>query len=155
MVKIGRNEQCPCNSGKKYKKCCLAKNESEAMEFNNMMTEKLTAGDPLTEKLHRLNQYLLDRYQIRVVNLTNYLVMDLINRINTMYSNKRNIVIAAERNDVNEKFFQTKSDDEACDMIVIYCNNYLCFNYDNEWDDMIERLDTIINPKGKGKRTIK
>jgi SEC-C motif len=23
--KIGRNEQCPCGSGKKYKKCCLAK----------------------------------------------------------------------------------------------------------------------------------
>lgn len=21
--KIGRNEPCPCNSGKKYKKCCL------------------------------------------------------------------------------------------------------------------------------------
>jgi uncharacterized protein YchJ len=24
-VKIGRNEQCPCGSGKKYKKCCLDK----------------------------------------------------------------------------------------------------------------------------------
>jgi len=24
-VKTGRNEQCPCNSGKKYKKCCGAK----------------------------------------------------------------------------------------------------------------------------------
>jgi len=21
--KIGRNEQCPCGSGKKYKRCCL------------------------------------------------------------------------------------------------------------------------------------
>lgn len=26
--KVGRNDQCPCNSGKKYKKCCL---ESEAV----------------------------------------------------------------------------------------------------------------------------
>jgi len=25
--KIGRNEQCPCGSGKKYKKCCLNKKE--------------------------------------------------------------------------------------------------------------------------------
>jgi preprotein translocase subunit SecA len=24
--KVGRNEPCPCGSGKKYKKCCLAKN---------------------------------------------------------------------------------------------------------------------------------
>ena len=23
--KTGRNEQCPCKSGKKYKKCCLEK----------------------------------------------------------------------------------------------------------------------------------
>ncbi len=22
--KVGRNDPCPCNSGKKYKKCCLA-----------------------------------------------------------------------------------------------------------------------------------
>ncbi|HZB93243.1 MAG TPA: SEC-C metal-binding domain-containing protein [Stellaceae bacterium] len=25
MAKIGRNEPCPCGSGKKYKRCCLAK----------------------------------------------------------------------------------------------------------------------------------
>ena len=23
--KIGRNEKCPCGSGKKYKKCCIGK----------------------------------------------------------------------------------------------------------------------------------
>lgn len=27
MAKIGRNAPCPCGSGKKYKKCCLAKDE--------------------------------------------------------------------------------------------------------------------------------
>ena len=26
--KIGRNEPCSCGSGKKYKKCCLDKNEN-------------------------------------------------------------------------------------------------------------------------------
>jgi tetratricopeptide (TPR) repeat protein len=25
MAKIGRNDRCPCGSGKKYKQCCLAK----------------------------------------------------------------------------------------------------------------------------------
>ncbi|HIZ71748.1 MAG TPA: SEC-C domain-containing protein [Candidatus Atopostipes pullistercoris] len=24
--KIGRNDPCPCGSGKKYKKCCMKKN---------------------------------------------------------------------------------------------------------------------------------
>ncbi|MGL4345049.1 MAG: SEC-C metal-binding domain-containing protein [Cellulosilyticaceae bacterium] len=26
-IQVGRNEECPCGSGKKYKKCCLNKNE--------------------------------------------------------------------------------------------------------------------------------
>ncbi|RJQ54880.1 MAG: hypothetical protein C4530_16565 [Desulfobacteraceae bacterium] len=25
MAKIGRNDPCPCGSGKKYKRCCLNK----------------------------------------------------------------------------------------------------------------------------------
>lgn len=29
-MKIGRNDPCPCGSGKKYKKCCLAKDEAAA-----------------------------------------------------------------------------------------------------------------------------
>jgi SWIM/SEC-C metal-binding protein len=27
-VLVGRNDPCPCKSGKKYKKCCLQKDES-------------------------------------------------------------------------------------------------------------------------------
>jgi len=29
MVKIGRNDPCPCGSGQKYKKCCLVKEKSQ------------------------------------------------------------------------------------------------------------------------------
>jgi tetratricopeptide (TPR) repeat protein len=28
MAKIGRNDRCPCGSGKKYKQCCLAKDQA-------------------------------------------------------------------------------------------------------------------------------
>jgi len=28
-MKIGRNDPCPCGSGKKYKKCCLDKTTPE------------------------------------------------------------------------------------------------------------------------------
>ena len=31
MAKIGRNEPCPCGSGKKYKACCLSKDETAAI----------------------------------------------------------------------------------------------------------------------------
>lgn len=30
-MKIGRNDLCPCNSGKKYKKCCMRKTEEQKM----------------------------------------------------------------------------------------------------------------------------
>lgn len=32
-MKTGRNEPCPCGSGKKYKKCCLGKTEATSREF--------------------------------------------------------------------------------------------------------------------------
>jgi tetratricopeptide (TPR) repeat protein len=32
MVKPGRNDPCPCGSGNKYKKCCLAKDEAAERE---------------------------------------------------------------------------------------------------------------------------
>lgn len=32
MAKPGRNDRCPCASGKKYKACCLAKDEAAARE---------------------------------------------------------------------------------------------------------------------------
>ena len=31
MAEIGRNAPCPCGSGKKYKKCCLAKDEARVL----------------------------------------------------------------------------------------------------------------------------
>ncbi|HPD61710.1 MAG TPA: SEC-C metal-binding domain-containing protein, partial [Thermodesulfobacteriota bacterium] len=33
MEKIGRNDPCPCGSGKKYKKCCLIKQGDQGGEF--------------------------------------------------------------------------------------------------------------------------
>ena len=32
MVKRGRNDPCPCGSGKKFKKCCLGKSKEEVMQ---------------------------------------------------------------------------------------------------------------------------
>src|SRR5262249_9121877 len=32
MAKIGRNEPCPCKSGKKYKRCCEPKAQAQAAE---------------------------------------------------------------------------------------------------------------------------
>jgi hypothetical protein len=39
-VRIGRNEQCPCGSKKKYKNCCIDKEDSVSIDINNDMEIK-------------------------------------------------------------------------------------------------------------------
>jgi hypothetical protein len=47
-VKIGRNEKCPCGSGKKYKYCCYSKdsNKKETPEIDE--TEPTAAAEEET-----------------------------------------------------------------------------------------------------------
>lgn len=48
MLKIGRNDPCPCGSGKKYKRCCLKKDDEESLRVSkyrnalSMLTDRLT-----------------------------------------------------------------------------------------------------------------
>lgn len=145
MPKVGRNEPCPCDGGKKYKNCCETK-DIEALKKGSGFDVR--AGEPIeSERMLRLNQYLLDRYQMRVVNVTNMLSTFTVNRINSENS-KRDVVVAAERCECNDGVFQRKGEDVS-DVILIYKNNYLCFNYENEWDDMIKKLDNLIRSSKK------
>lgn len=60
MVKIGRNELCPCGSGKKYKKCCLEKEKSLQMKgnvsrnFNFLLTYEEVNELSTSEIIHKL-----------------------------------------------------------------------------------------------------
>lgn len=40
-MKIGRNDLCPCKSGKKYKKCCLSKDEYLPKKLGGILEEDL------------------------------------------------------------------------------------------------------------------
>lgn len=65
MAKIGRNQPCPCGSGKKYKNCCLAADETSAAAARDEQRRFAPApptparglrwGPPLDED-HRLDQ---------------------------------------------------------------------------------------------------
>ena len=41
---IGRNDPCHCGSGRKYKHCCLEKDEAEARSANTQAAEATTAS---------------------------------------------------------------------------------------------------------------
>ena len=46
-MKVGRNDPCPCGSGKKYKHCCYAKDsiKHEAPEPEEVASEDVVDGD--------------------------------------------------------------------------------------------------------------
>ncbi len=64
-MKTGRNEPCPCGSGKKYKKCCLLKewNASPADTEKTAGTEdeRLEMREMLTRAMHNWRRRLLAR----------------------------------------------------------------------------------------------
>ena len=37
---VGRNEPCPCGSGRKYKQCCLSQDETKARQARAKVAEK-------------------------------------------------------------------------------------------------------------------
>src|SRR4051812_13585756 len=43
-MKTGRNDPCPCGSGKKYKKCCLPKEELSAAAVRESMARGRETG---------------------------------------------------------------------------------------------------------------
>ena len=53
LEKIGRNEPCPCGSGKKYKHCCLEKHEAARKVKDTQQEENLRAKEREQEQLIR------------------------------------------------------------------------------------------------------
>lgn len=43
-MKIGRNDLCPCGSGKKYKKCCLYKKHQNNLLFDYEFLNNCTSN---------------------------------------------------------------------------------------------------------------
>lgn len=47
-IKIGRNDKCPCGSGRKYKKCCLIKEMKEKQIINDL--ENISKSTKIADK---------------------------------------------------------------------------------------------------------
>jgi hypothetical protein len=62
MAKIGRNQPCPCGSGKKYKRCCLARDQAaRADAFPPPVAPVAPPGDHFGEtELDRLSNSVVD-----------------------------------------------------------------------------------------------
>ena len=106
MSKIGRNDPCPCGSGKKYKHCCVGKIiemepspnvfPSDQLEKYKKMAEKWDSDEPIptfnemmgkpnlaTKELHRITQTMGERvFDFDSMDELNHFAMTQQNQIN-------------------------------------------------------------------------
>ncbi len=53
-MKVGRNDPCPCGSGKKYKKCCLLQVQQQAITARKAQQATVTTTKPTITSSERL-----------------------------------------------------------------------------------------------------
>jgi tetratricopeptide (TPR) repeat protein len=67
--KIGRNDPCPCGSGKKYKRCCLEKHEEEARAAAAAAREEEAPSSRSLSAYYADNDEVPDELSNRVIEL--------------------------------------------------------------------------------------
>src|SRR5258706_15656101 len=79
MPTVGRNEPCPCGSGKKYKRCCLQRDEAAMLATRAAQpSEPATLAD-IKGALHtRFEEYQATREEVVELDQASNAVIDLI-----------------------------------------------------------------------------
>lgn len=150
MPKIKPNENCPCGSMKKYKKCCLIKTMEQDMqrlqEFNQSLD--ILYSKEIFEELRDISDYFKSHHDVHSIDITTIVNNLNLNQIYDRYK-KTHTMLLVRRNQDNESVFKMKKAKSNEDIIVIYRNHIQMFNYSSEYHDAI----TEINKWFKG-RTI-
>ena len=80
--KIGRNELCPCGSGKKYKRCCLEEDEkNERKNVKDEYFQRIKEEDNLSDNqvaTIKAIDYILEKYGDAVNNAIQHFVAVLL-----------------------------------------------------------------------------
>jgi len=140
--KIKRNERCFCHSGKKYKVCCLDKEES----VHATQRERIIYGDEysspeLKETADLIKAEFPDHEVIDVSNVANeqtYKPLQL-----QHYSKK--VVMLLERNENNESLFDERCHDSEVGYMALYRGAYVTFN--NDLSDVHRMINTRLAGK--------
>ncbi|MGB5884590.1 MAG: SEC-C metal-binding domain-containing protein, partial [Desulfobulbales bacterium] len=48
MGKIGRNETCPCGSGRKFKRCCLGKQQNVSSNLTEVQKTQISLQNAIS-----------------------------------------------------------------------------------------------------------
>lgn len=146
MKRLGRNDKCKCGSGKKYKICCLEKDEKKQQED----IEKYTKGqEESSENVEMCMEYLKEDYgDHNVIDITNNLNNNTY-RPYQLTNYQRKIIMIAERTDKNAEVFDPRGGPDN-DIIVMYRGSYRTFRID-QLEQVSGSIDKMIKTRLAGK----
>jgi len=143
-MKIGPNEQCPCNSNKKYKKCCFVKDEEKKQQILSQYTKG--ESEPHTVKMEICKNHYKEHYKnMEIIVISNYLVSEPVYKKYQICHYNKNIIMIAEKNEYNEPYFESKCG-KLNDIIVMFRGSYRTFEFKNLLN-VYESVDKMIQTR--------
>ena len=145
--KIGRNDICPCGSGRKYKFCCFAKDSAPGGPKINIFDNNQSR--PSSSQLQVCKDAFLVAYpDHKIIDIS-----DTLNPLNYSVFQKTNydkrIIMLAEKQDNNKEVFVKRLAEEA-DAMVLYRGSYRVFQFPEFrkcFDSICDMIDTRLAGK--------
>jgi len=128
MPKIGVNDLCPCGTQKKYKKCCMVNDQIKRQLSDEIY---MSGQDTSTDKMYEVLDYYKSLFpKFSLIDITSYLNKDNYKTfLIKNYSNK--IIMFAEKTETNMEFFNSKSDSQDNDIMIMFAGGYKVIDSNN------------------------
>lgn len=146
MKKIGRNDKCYCQSGKKFKLCCQPK---ENMMKQNIDAKYENGQQESSDNVQKIIKFLNNKYQDhKVIDITDDLNENTYKPYQIKnYKNK--IIMVAERKLHNELVFGTRVNSTE-NIIIMYRGSYRTIRAENILQSF-ESINKMILTRLEGK----
>lgn len=145
-VKVGRNDPCPCGSGKKYKQCCLNK-PKEAQPPESEQEQRQWLKDYPQTGTERVEGriYLEDYFDQECIEIDRLIYLALNHRAIPIWNREKDTVVAErKRYYLWEAFskFETKMEKEGIasteEYDQKYAIHYMCWEWLGELEELLE-----------------
>ncbi|MDE7418533.1 MAG: DUF1186 domain-containing protein [Lachnospiraceae bacterium] len=149
-VKIGRNDPCPCGSGKKYKQCCLKKSQllEEGVESKQEQEKWLSSYPVMDAERVEGRVYLEDLYSSESIELDKMLYLALKHRAIPIWNREPEQVVTKRMRryltDAYRKFLEIVEREHIQNFLEYdnkYSIHYLCVEWFSELIDLLKEDD--------------
>lgn len=126
-TKIGRNEMCPCDSGKKYKNCCIEKE----IALKSRQQERIIYGDEfVSNHLKNFANILKKEFpKHETIDVSRVVTCDTYKPLQLQHFKKR-VIMLVERLPENDHVFKERIPIESIRYMIMYKGAYQCFEVD-------------------------